>query len=72
MARFVWAFPFLLLAATAQAQQGQRQDPGCARDVQRFCRAQMNDGDMVILACLQEHRAKLSKTCAKALADNGR
>ncbi|WP_414709650.1 hypothetical protein [Rhodopseudomonas sp.] len=32
----------------------------------------MNDGDMVILSCLQEHRARLSRACAKALADNGR
>lgn len=74
MARFLCIIAALLLASSAQAQQGQgqRQDPGCARDVQRFCRAQMNDGDMVILACLQQHRAKLSKTCAKALADNGR
>ncbi len=72
MTRCLWVIPALLLATGAQAQQGQRQDPGCARDVSRFCRAQMNDGDMVVLACLQEHRAKLSKTCAKVLADNGR
>jgi hypothetical protein len=31
----------------------------------------MNDGDMVILECLKEHRARLSKTCAKVLTDHG-
>jgi hypothetical protein len=64
--------PLLLTATVASAQNGQpRQDPGCARDVARHCRAKMNDGDQVILACLKEHRAALSKTCAKVLTDNG-
>jgi hypothetical protein len=63
--------PLLLTAFAASAQTGQRQDPGCARDVARHCRAKMNDGDMVILACLKEHRAALSKTCEKVLTDHG-
>jgi hypothetical protein len=64
--------PLLLLTTAASAQNGQpRQDPGCARDVTRHCRSKMNDGDQVILACLKEHRAALSKTCAKVLTDNG-
>jgi hypothetical protein len=62
----------LLMASAASAQNGQpRRDPGCARDVARHCRSKMNDGDQVILACLKEHRAALSKTCAKVLTDNG-
>jgi hypothetical protein len=62
----------LLMATVASAQNGPpRQDPGCARDVTRHCRSRMNDGDQVILACLKEHRAALSKTCAKVLTDNG-
>ena len=32
----------------------------------------MNDGDQVVLACLQQNRARLSKACQKVLADNGR
>jgi hypothetical protein len=70
MTRFI-AIPFLLVAFSASAQTSHRPDPGCARDVARHCRAKMNDGDMVVLACLKEHRAKLSKTCAKVLADHG-
>jgi hypothetical protein len=62
----------LLMVSPALAQNGEaRQDPGCARDVTRHCRSKMNDGDTVILACLKEHRAALSKTCAKVLTDHG-
>lgn len=62
----------LLLATSAFAQQAPRTDPGCGRDASRFCRAVLDQGDMAVLTCLQENRAKLSKTCAKVLADNGR
>jgi hypothetical protein len=65
--------PFLLLASSAYAQ-GNNTGPNqsaCARDVQRFCRAKINDGDMVVLGCLKEHRAKLGKACAKVLDENG-
>jgi hypothetical protein len=71
MIRFVFAIPLMLMAATASAQQKQGHD-ACARDVSRFCRAQMNDGDQVVLACLQQNRARLSKTCQQTLAANGR
>lgn len=65
--------PFLLLASSYAMAQGTTaaNQSACARDVSRFCRAKMNDGDMVVLGCLKEHRAKLGKTCAKVLVDNG-
>jgi hypothetical protein len=66
--------PFLLIAsshAMAQGSTSGANQSACARDVSRFCRAKMNDGDMVVLDCLKEHRAKLGKACAKVLADNG-
>ena len=69
MARFFFVVPVLLIASGASAQQ-QGHD-ACARDVSRFCRAQMNDGDQVVLACLKQNRARLSKACAKVLADHG-
>jgi hypothetical protein len=69
MTRFLFVIPFVLMASVASAQQGQ--DDACARDVSRFCRAHMNDGDMVILACLKQNRARLSKACAKVLTDHG-
>jgi hypothetical protein len=69
MARFLLIIAFVLMAQAASAQQ-QGHD-ACARDVTRFCRAHMNDGDQVVLACLKEHRAKLSKGCAQVLTDHG-
>lgn len=69
MARFLLVVPLVLLAFAASAQpQGH---DACARDVSRFCRAHMNDGDMVVLACLKQNRARLSKGCEKVLVDHG-
>lgn len=70
MARILCIIPFVLMISAASAQSG-RPDPGCARDVSRFCRTHINDGDQAILACLQQNRARLSKVCAKVLTDNG-
>ena len=56
------------LTNAASAQTDTR--AGCTRDVTRMCRPVMNDGDMAVLACLKEHRGRLSKTCQKVLADN--
>ena len=59
----------VVIPSDASAQQ-----PGhdaCARDVTRFCRAQINDGDQVVLACLKQNRAKLSKACEKVLTEHG-
>jgi hypothetical protein len=69
MARFLFIIPFILIASVASAQQ-QGHD-ACARDVSRFCRAHINEGDQVVLACLQQNRARLSKSCAKVFADHG-
>jgi hypothetical protein len=68
MARFLFIIPLALMASAASAQQGH---DACARDVSRFCRAQINDGDQVVLACLQQNRARLSRACAKVLTDHG-
>jgi hypothetical protein len=62
--------PLVLMTSTASAQQRQGQD-ACARDVSRFCRAQMNDGDQIVLACLKQHRARISKPCQQTLASHG-
>ncbi|GAC1624957.1 MAG: hypothetical protein NVS4B4_09100 [Bradyrhizobium sp.] len=69
MTRFVFIIPLILIASAASAQQGH---DACARDVARFCRAHMNDGDQVVLGCLQQNRSRISRACAKTLADHGR
>ena len=68
MTRFLFIIPFVLIASAASAQQGQ---DACARDAQRFCRAHLNEGDQVVLACLKQNRARLSKGCQALLASHG-
>jgi hypothetical protein len=70
MARFLFIIPLILMISAASAQSG-RPDPGCARDVSRFCRAHLDDGDRVVLACLKQNRDRLSRACAKVLTDHG-
>jgi hypothetical protein len=66
------------LSTTAMAQQYEPQRSGtkqeqeaCARDVSRFCRPLMDQGDLVILSCLQQNRQKLSKACNQVLVSHG-
>jgi hypothetical protein len=68
MTKILFAVPLVLVASMASAQQGQ---DACARDVSRYCRAHMNDGDMVVLACLKQNRARLSKGCLQVLVSHG-
>jgi hypothetical protein len=68
MTRFLFVIPFIALASSAYAQQGH---DACARDVTRFCRAYMQQGDTVVLACLKQNRARLSKACDKVLTEHG-
>jgi Cysteine rich repeat len=69
MTRLLFAVPFALLASSAVAQQ-----PGhdaCARDVSRFCRSVMNNGDAVVLQCLKQNRHRISKACDKVMTEHG-
>ena len=43
----------------------------CVRDVQRFCRPVMDQGDFTVLACLQQNRPKLSQACDQVLKNHG-
>jgi hypothetical protein len=70
MTRFLFSIPLVLIATMASAQQQQGHD-ACARDVSRFCRAHMQEGDQVVLTCLKQNRGKLSKACQQVLTDHG-
>ncbi|MGB3448418.1 MAG: hypothetical protein WBA48_17150 [Xanthobacteraceae bacterium] len=71
-----------LLAPLSTAAMAQQQSPdqrsgteaeqkACARDVTRHCRKLMDQGDLVILGCLKENRAKLTKACNQVLVNHG-
>jgi len=70
MSKILFVVPFVLMATGASAQQKEGHD-ACARDVSRFCRAHMQEGDQIVLACLQQNRSRLSRACAKVLTDHG-
>jgi hypothetical protein len=60
--------------AIAQQQQhsgSPEEQKACAHDVQKYCRAIMDQADLVVLNCLQQNRAKLTKACDKVLVDHG-
>ncbi len=77
MRKFFLALILLSLpASTAAIAQQQRsgtpeEQKACTRDVQRFCRLVMDQGDFTILACLQQHRPKLAKACDQVLRNHG-
>jgi hypothetical protein len=70
MVRFLFVMALILVASGASAQ-GRHEHDACARDVVRHCRAVMNDGDSAVLACLQQHRTRISRACNKVLTEHG-
>jgi hypothetical protein len=61
------------LAQNAQRSGTPEEQKACAKDVSRHCREIMNEGDFIILACLQKARAQgqLSVPCQKVLTSHG-
>jgi Cysteine rich repeat len=76
MSKFFLALILLSLSIStgAIAQQQRSGTPeeqaACSRDVQRFCRHVIDQGDFTILACLQQNRPKLTKTCDQVLKNH--
>jgi hypothetical protein len=78
MQKFFMALTLLSLSLStgAIAQQQPRsgtpeEQAACSRDVQRFCRPVIDQGDFTILACLQQNRPKLTKACELVLKNHG-
>ena len=63
------------VSSGAFAQQQRSGTPeeqkACARDVQRYCRPVIDQGDFTILACLQTNRPKISTACDQVLKSHG-
>ena len=66
MRKFLLALTLLSIsvssnAAFAQQRSGTAEEQkACTRDVQKFCRPVIDQGDFTILACLKENRSKIS------------
>jgi hypothetical protein len=76
MHKFFLALSLLSLTistgAIAQQRSGTPEEQAaCSRDVQRFCRPVIDQGDFTILACLQQNRPKLTKACDQVLKNHG-
>lgn len=76
MRKFLLALTLLSVSASSGAFAQQRsgtpeEQKACTRDVQKFCRPVIDQGDFTILACLKEHRSKISAACDQVLKSNG-
>ena len=74
MQKFFLALILLSVPAStvALAHSGSEQEQqACTRDVQRYCRKLVDQGDFTILACLKENRARLSRACRDVLVSHG-
>lgn len=57
--------------AIAQHSGSDAEQKACSRDVTRFCRPLLDQGDFAILACLQQNRVKLTAACKQVLVNHG-
>jgi len=67
-------FVSAIAASSVQAQSRSGtpdEQKACSKDVSRFCRTVMDQSDLVILSCLQQNRAKISKSCDAVLVSHG-
>jgi hypothetical protein len=78
MRKSLLALTLLSISVSSTVASAQQQRSGtpeeqkaCTRDVQKFCRPVIDQGDLTILACLKEHRSKISNACDQVLKNNG-
>ena len=70
------AFALSLALGAAMPAQAQddiraRGDKACNSDAKKLCSKFFGQGDMVMLQCFQEHKARLSRPCHKFLTEVG-
>ena len=63
--------PSLVQAQTAPQQGTADEQKACHGDARRHCRAVLEQGDMAVLTCLQQHRKKLTRGCQAVLTRRG-
>jgi hypothetical protein len=57
--------------AMAQGRGTDAEQKACSRDAQKHCRAVLDQGDLVVLSCLQQNRSKISPACDAVLKSHG-
>jgi hypothetical protein len=62
---------FVSSVAMAQYIGTQQERRACAGNVHRYCRPMLDQGDFAVLACLQQHRDKLTASCKRVLTNHG-
>lgn len=55
----------------AQGRGTDAEQKACTRDAQKHCRAVLDQGDLVVLSCLQQNRSKISPACDAVLKSHG-
>jgi hypothetical protein len=74
MRKILFVLTLVSISASASAQQRSgtpEEQAACSRDVQRYCRPVIDQGDFTILACLQQNRTKLTTACERVLKNHG-
>ena len=70
--KFVLVAVLTAASSAAWAEGGTPQEQAaCRPDVRRFCHTVVGSGDGAVLACLQEHRARLHRACRQVLESHG-
>ena len=65
------AIPTLAVAQARPETERERGDKACNRDVSRFCKDEIQQGETLVLGCLKQNASKISRPCRKVLEDNG-
>ena len=60
------------LMAQDEGRGSAQEQRACSRDVSRYCRKEMNEGDRAIQKCLMQHRDKLTRACRDVLTSHKR
>ncbi|MET0221736.1 MAG: hypothetical protein ABW213_13860 [Tardiphaga sp.] len=74
MKSLILIFTVLIASSGASFAQGSgtpEDQAACRASVKRYCAQAIQGGDMVVLSCLQQNRARISKTCQQVLVKYG-
>ena len=71
MRKFLLALTLLSITVSSNAFAQQQRGTAEEQKACKHCRPVIDQGDFTILACLKEHRSKISAACDQVLKNNG-